>query len=259
MPMKLPRHGGAAKPTRYVEVKDAAVRIAARSAVGVRERNEDDLRHGVADGMAWAVLSDGAGGHADGAVASDLVVRLVTARLQAARNVDAATLHAAVHEAHELLLQRRHDMHATLVALWIDTGRGQALWTHVGDSRLYLLRAGRVAHVTRDDSVVRQLLDAGLIDAHAAATHPLKHQLLCALGAAGEFEAHTLEQPFALADGDALLLCSDGWWEALDAGAIEQTLAAASAPEQWLAGMQARIDHAALPRQDNHSAIALWV
>ena len=77
-----------------------SIRIASCMRTGAREHNEDDLRHGVADGMAYAVLSDGAGGHDHGAIASDLVVRLMALRLQAAAGVDAAVLHAAVIEAH---------------------------------------------------------------------------------------------------------------------------------------------------------------
>ena len=242
------------------------LRIASRSGQGARDHNEDDLRFGISDTVAYAVLSDGAGGHANGAIAADLAVRLVTMRLQAAPQVSAQALHDAVHEAHALLTQQygnaaseREQMHATLVALWIDVQRGLALWSHVGDSRLYLLREGRVRHVTRDDSVVRQMLDAGLIGDSAAQTHPMKHHLLCALGVAADFVAHTLQSPFELADGDALLLCSDGWWEGLRAADIERTLEQAQEPEQWLQAMQALIEQAAHPQQDNHSAIAVWV
>ena len=243
-----------------------AIRIAACTQTGARDHNEDDLRHGVADGAAYAVLSDGAGGHDNGAIASDLVVRLVAMRLQAALEITAAALHDAVHEAHELLVMQqqgaeseRHRMHATLVALWIDAETGAALWSHVGDSRLYILRAGRISHTTRDDSVVRQMLDAGLIDAAAAEHHPLKHHLVCAMGVSGEFVAHTIQRPFTLADGDALLLCSDGWWEPLLATEIERTLAEAPDPEAWLEAMRQLIDQAGNPRQDNHSAIAVWI
>ena len=243
-----------------------AIRIATCTQTGARDHNEDDMRYGVADGAAYAVLSDGAGGHDNGAIASDLVVRLVALRLQAAADVNSAELHRAVLEAHELLVLQqqgavpaRQRMHATLVALWIDALRGLALWSHVGDSRLYLLRAGRVCLVTRDDSVIRQMIDAGLIDAAAAESHPMKHHLVCAMGVADEFVAHTIERPFALTEGDALLLCSDGWWEPLQVVDIECTLGQAQDPEQWLQAMQALIAQAANPTQDNHSAIAAWI
>jgi PPM family protein phosphatase len=236
------------------------VRIASHSGIGAREHNEDELRAGQDARRVFAVLSDGAGGHRNGAVASDLVVRAVTTEMLRANELLPQALHDAVHSAQALLLahQQGTDMHATLVALWIDVQRSMALWTHVGDSRLYLLRQGRVSHVTRDDSVVQQLVDVGFIDAAAARTHAMKHHLVCAMGVAARFVAHTIAQPHALVGGDAILLCSDGWWERVSAVEIERTLSEAHEPAQWLQAMQALIDHAADPQQDNHSAIALW-
>lgn len=241
------------------------VRLASASAAGARDRNEDDLRCGVIDGFAIAVLSDGAGGHEDGAIASDIVVRCVTMHLQSARELTPQALNDAVHQAHELLMQRQRraidpgSMYATLVALWIDARRAHALWSHVGDSRLYLLRGGRIQHVTRDDSVVQQLHDAGFVTAEEAARHPLKHQLACAMGVDVNFDPHTLTRPYALESGDALLLCSDGWWDAIAAGDIEKTCETSDQPQAWLDAMAVRIEAAKRPQQDNYSAIAVWV
>jgi len=241
------------------------IQMAARTRVGARERNEDDLRTGTHDGIAIAVLSDGAGGHSNGAIASDLVVRFVTSALQSQPEIAPRLLHAAVHDAHDLLLQQQRDkvdrerMHATLVVLWVDAERALGLWSHVGDSRLYLLRRGRVLHVTRDDSAVQELVDAGLITPEAARHHPLKSHLVCAMGVEGAFGAHTIEKAFPLEDGDAFLLCSDGWWESVTRDDVEHTLLEAHDPEHWLAGMEAIVHRAANPDQDNHTAIAVWV
>ncbi len=238
--------------------------MASRSLTGARDHNEDDLRYGFRNGVAYAVLSDGAGGHRAGALASDIVVRAVTTDLQRASAVHAAALHDAVHDAHELLLAQqpgsidRDRMHATLVALWIDADRAEALWSHVGDSRLYVLRDGRVQHVTRDDSVVRQLVDAGLLTPEAARTHPKKNQLLCAMGVDSGFVAHTIENAYALGAGDVLLLATDGWWEHFEHDDIAQILADATGPGDWLARMEARIRAAAKPDQDNQRALAVW-
>src|SRR5512145_1288680 len=132
------------------------VQIAARCEVGGRNHNEDDLRHGQSGSLWYAVLSDGAGGHKGGAIASDIVVRVTALGLQSATQATPDYLTQLVCEANDTLLQSqdkrsRDRMHATLVALWIDAQREEALWTHVGDSRLYMLRHCRVVHMTQDD------------------------------------------------------------------------------------------------------------
>jgi serine/threonine protein phosphatase PrpC len=240
------------------------VEIATRCEVGARSHNEDDLRHGQSGSFWYAVLSDGAGGHRGGAVASDIVVRMTALGLQSAAQSSPEYLTRTVCDANDALVQKqdkrsRDRMHATLVALWIDARREEALWTHVGDSRLYMLRHGRVLHVTQDDSVVQRMLEAGYLTPEEALTHPKKNQLLSAMGAEGGIEPNTIESPMAVEDGDAFLLCSDGWWDHFDKRAIETAFAAAKTPEDWLNRMANGIRQAATPRQDNYSAIAVWI
>jgi PPM family protein phosphatase len=242
------------------------VQIASRSLVGARDHNEDDLRTGQHDGLAYAVLSDGAGGHKNGALASDLVVRMVSLALQSLPDgLSAPALHDAVHDAHELLLNQqrgaadRERMHATLVALWIDANHAAAVWSHVGDSRLYLLREGAVRHVTRDDSVVRQMVEAGLLTPEAARNHPRKSHLVCAMGVESNFVAHTIECAFALQAGDAFMLATDGWWDNLTHADIEHSLVESESPDHWLSRMEALIRAEGRVDQDNFSAIAVWI
>jgi serine/threonine protein phosphatase PrpC len=240
------------------------IEIATRSEVGGRSHNEDDLRHGRNGPFCYAVLADGAGGHKGGAVAADLVVRLAAHALQNAVQASPGELTALVIEAHEALLQQqgktaRDRMHATLVALWIDTRRQEALWTHVGDSRLYLLRHGRVQHVTQDDSVVQQMVSAGYLTPEEAQNHPKKNQLLAAMGTEGGIEPNTLDRAMPVEDGDAFLLCSDGWWDHFGPRELEAHFAMASSPADWLQRMAEHIAQHATPRQDNYSAIAVWV
>ncbi|HET7795830.1 MAG TPA: protein phosphatase 2C domain-containing protein [Rhizobacter sp.] len=240
------------------------VDIAARCEVGGRNHNEDDLRHGQSGPFWYAVLSDGAGGHKGGAIASDIVVRMTALGLQSATEASPEYLTRLVCEANDTLVQSqdkrgRDRMHATLVALWIDAEHELALWTHVGDSRLYMLRHGRVAHVTQDDSVVQRMVDAGYLTPEEAQHHPSKNQLLSAMGAEDGIEPNTVPAHIEVEDGDAFLLCSDGWWDHFDSRDIETAFAAASSPEEWLDLMADNIRQAALPRQDNYSAIAVWI
>ena len=240
------------------------VEIATRCEVGARTHNEDDLRHGINGPHCYAVLSDGAGGHKGGAMASDIVVRLIALGLQRTTDATPDELTRLVRDANTALVEQqdkraRDRMYATLVALWIDTQREQALWTHVGDSRLYMLRHGRVCHVSRDDSVVQHMVDAGYLTTEEALDHPKKNQLLSAMGTDGAIEPNTLESPMPIQDGDAFLLCSDGWWDLFSLHELETSFAAARTPDDWLEQMDQAIRRAARPRQDNYSAIAVWI
>ncbi len=240
------------------------IRVAACSEIGQRTTNEDAV---VAheNGPGWyAVLCDGAGGHRNGAEAA----RRAVARMQLALG-DATLpwrpelLTGAVMAAHDDVRRGieesgRARMHTTLVALCVDAQRNFAMWTHVGDSRLYRLRNGRIDRVTNDDSVVQRLIDAGLITPAQAEDHPHKNHLVAALGIDDELEPHTTgAEP--LQDGDVFLLCSDGWWGSAGEAAIPDTLRLAQNPQDWLLAMRAEIESRELPNQDNFSAIALWV
>jgi serine/threonine protein phosphatase PrpC len=242
------------------------IATASRSEVGQRKSNEDKVRV-CREGSRWvAVLADGAGGHRGGAEASRRAVAALEAALcDEDADFSAAALTAAVVAAHDDV-QAAQDishgisrMHSTVVVLWIDLDRQSALWSHVGDSRLYRVRRGVATALTSDDSVVQRMVDAGLITAAQAESHPQKNQLIAALGIEEGVEPHTVPAPHGLVEGDAFLLCSDGWWGALDDETMAAALDRANGPDEWLTLMQEIIEALAAPRQDNFSAIAVWV
>jgi serine/threonine protein phosphatase PrpC len=245
-----------------------AVRVSLRSSIGARSRNEDCVGVEQDRGHWCLVLSDGAGGHCDGALASRLVVDRVLMGFRSRPPTDAGDLSELLLDAHDAVVaaQRARGMtdpatamHATVVVLVIDTTTGRALWGHVGDSRLYVWRDGRIAAMTRDDSVVQWMLDAGAIDPARVPDVANRGLLLAALGSEEDIEPHVVSEPFELRDSDAFLLCSDGWWGGLDEAHIEALLADASTPEQWLDSMAAATLGRADPRQDNYSAIGCWI
>ena len=212
------------------------------------------------------MLADGAGGHRGGAEASRRAVDALEAALcDEDAEFSPASLTAAVLAAHEEVQSAQDQahgiarMHSTVVVLWIDLDRASALWSHVGDSRLYRVRQGVAIALTSDDSIVQRMVDAGLITTEQAESHPQKNQLIAALGIEDGVEPHTVPAPHGLLEGDAFLLCSDGWWGALDEDGISAALAHAAGPDDWLATMQEVIEALAAPRQDNFSAVAVWV
>lgn len=246
------------------------IRLASLSDAGRRQSNEDALACSQHEGVCFAVLADGAGGHQGGAIASNQVVALLKSMLET-RHTNPTTrlrpdeLTRLIRHAHRRLQQAQQDsrgfarMHTTVVTLWLNAQTGQALWSHVGDSRLYRLRYGVIDHITSDDSIVQQMVRSGLMSAEQALTHPARHQLLSALGIDDEVAPHTLPEATDIEDGDVFLLCSDGWWEPLGDERITRLCREAETPQAWLESMQREIIAKNLRHQDNYSAIALWV
>ena len=233
---------------------------------GRRAANEDALRAGQADATRYAVLADGAGGHDGGAEASRRVVEHIEAALRATSSAFTPEILTQALLSADAELQReqrgaqgRHRMHATVVVLWIDSRTDRAVWSHVGDSRLYRFRYGAIDLVTADDSVVQRMLDGGLLTPQQAQDHPMKSQLLAAIGMQDGVEPHTPADAVELDDGDAFLLCTDGWWGSLNDVDLTGTLSDAATPQAWLDAMRELIGARGAAGQDNFSAIAVWV
>jgi|SoiMethySBSTD1v2_1073268.scaffolds.fasta_scaffold57234_4 serine/threonine protein phosphatase PrpC len=102
---------------------------------------------------------------------------------------------------------------------------------HVGDSRAYLLRNGQLQQLTRDQTVVQSLLDAGVLTHQQAATHNMRHVLTQALGQHAD-KLKIEVQSLKLADGDCLLLCTDGLTDMVPDGEISAVLVNSGKAEQ---------------------------
>ncbi len=157
------------------------------------------------------VLADGMGGAQAGEVASRLAADTFAAGLpeggSSEERLAAQTLEAnrRIHD-HSRTDRDRAGMGTTLTAAYVD-GDEVAL-AHVGDSRAYLLREGELTRLTRDHSLVDELVRRGKLTEEEAAEHPQRSIITRALGPEPFVEVDTLTHP--LHDGDVLLLCSDG-------------------------------------------------
>jgi serine/threonine protein phosphatase PrpC len=249
---------------------DLPVRLswASVSDIGMRSSNQDTIGRVEQDGMACFVVSDGAGGHAGGEIASKLVVDAVVEKFTAesafgARALLAYVGHAVASVARgKLQTLQHHDMSATVAALLVDAGNGLAVWAHLGDTRIYLFRAGRLHAVSKDHSLTQQLIDAGYARADQLREHPQRNILYAAIGAEGDTPVASSGEPLALQPGDAFLLCTDGLWEWVREADMAQALAAAADVSAWLDALcaLARANVAAADKQhDNFSAYAVLV
>lgn len=186
------------------------ISCAADTHVGhVREHNED--AHAVHPGAGCLIVADGMGGHAAGEIASRVAVATVEAALLRA---DPESPIDALVEANDAVGMAAADgrgmpgMGCTVVACQLVDGLVVVAW--VGDSRAYLLRDGGLAQLTHDHSYVQTLVDAGVISAPEAETHPERNILTRSVGTAPlalDAVGHVCVpgQP-----GDRVLLCTDG-------------------------------------------------
>ncbi len=227
------------------------------SRTGARAHNEDAC--GYRDGC-W-VVADGLGGHGGGEVASQLAVEAVlgawspTVPVTAAALIQGLEAAAAAIHSHQAEDPGLSGMRTTLVVLATDGAR--ALWAHVGDSRLNVLRNGRVRFQTEDHSVPQALVRAGELTPAGVRDHPDRNRLLRALGDGQPPRPTLAAAPFELQAGDAFLLCSDGFWEAVTEGEMEVALAKATDAHDWLERMELGLRRHARPSQDNYTALAV--
>jgi PPM family protein phosphatase len=193
--------------------------IANETRAGRRPHNEDRLGYWRTEHALLMVLADGMGGHAHGALAAEIVLRaMAEAFRQAAgpRLLDPDVfLFRSIGKAHTALHQhaREHRLaqtpRTTIVACAVQDGC--AFWAHVGDSRLYFVRHGKVHAQTRDQSLVQHLVASGRITEEEARWHPQRNVLLQCLGGPlpPKVEPSTMAR---LERGDRILLCSDGFY-----------------------------------------------
>jgi serine/threonine protein phosphatase PrpC len=151
------------------------------------------------------------------------------------------------------------DMHATAAVLLIDAQTGQAVWAHVGDTRIYLFRQRKIALQTRDHSLVQQLVDAGYGSEEIIRTHPQRNMLTSAIGSGDELTISVSGTPVQVEEGDLFLICTDGWWEYVEERVMEEMLEDASSAEEWLQIMQRRVETSAKENADNYTAVAVQV
>jgi serine/threonine protein phosphatase PrpC len=238
--------------------------VAVLSNAGGRERNEDACGFWTGGGGCFAVVSDGAGGHGGGDVASKLAVQTMLEAFQGAPQCSGAAIGAALDLAHRAILEEQprraelHGMRATATVLAIDTVNNTAVWGHVGDTRLYCFRGGTIVAQTKDHSVVQKMVDAGYIAPEAIRTSVARSKLFAALGHDDAIEATIHATPFALASGDVFLLCTDGFWEYVDEATMLATLSQVAAPAAWLREMVDDVVRRGGREQDNFSALAVF-
>lgn len=239
--------------------------IAVVSKPGGRPQNEDACGYWSSNTAFCFVVSDGLGGYHGGQIASQQVVSSVLKHFAGNPDISPRNLSDLLADANQALIERKRvepmlaEMRATAVILAIDFARGQANWAHLGDSRLYCFRQGRIAFRTADHSYLQNMVNLGHLDRSELRNHPMGNLLLGALGGMEEFTPTIQEQAIALQAGDAFLLCTDGFWQAVNETEMLNGLAGASSVNEWLSTMETALLARVKQGHDNYSAIGIWL
>lgn len=233
------------------------------SRIGGRSNNEDRIGYHYTSDALVMVVADGLGGHSHGEVAAEAAVHsiIATFQRQARPRLDnpQAFLADALAGAHTAIFaqanlrQLTNQPRTTCVVCVVQDG--SACWAHAGDSRLYVLRNGRVLLRTSDHSRVQTLIDEGQLDPLGARDHPQRNILTSCLG--GDQAPHfAFSQKLPLKRGDVLLLCSDGLWGPLADDAPLALLSLRNAVKAAPAFLD-RVESAAGAGRDNLSLLLM--
>lgn len=238
------------------------------SALGDRTDNQDRAAVVVADEAALMLVFDGMGGHSDGARAAEVGLKVVQDLFMA---VDLPVfdpqgfLYSALARAHDEVVSIGKDLNVDFrpratcaVCLIQEDG---SYWAHIGDSRIYQMRGGRLVARSRDHSHVEVLIQEGAISEEEALDHPMRNFVECCIGGDLPVPGMSITTKKPLLPGDVLLACSDGLWT----GSSDDEIASmATRPEHSLAENLKTLSLKALttnaPYSDNTTGTAVrWI
>ncbi len=249
---------------------------------GGHDENQDEAKVYTGPVLSQFIVADGVGGQGGGAIAAKVATEKMLdvqptpsesalapdgcfSKSGLVEQFELAHRHLKTNQASNPALAR---MATTLVILMIRDD--QALWGHVGDSRLYLFRAGRIHHQTKDHSVPQMLVSSGDITAAEIRRHPDRNRLLRALGDNRQILKARVHDREPLQAGDVFLLCTDGFWEYVREEDMLTHLQQSRNPQDWLHRMEYQSLLPAVEKErlatgqeqagnDNYTALAVWV
>jgi len=205
----------------YITIRYMNFSVHQASHISDRKYNQDRVAYAYNQDALLLVLADGMGGHLQGEVAAALAIETF---VESFDQISASSqrnpkrfLSETMSRAHQRIVALSSDseLHSTspgstCVAALICAGK--IYWGHAGDSRLYLLRGGKVIAKSEDHSMVHQWEMWGVITAEEASVHPKRNQITNCLGGMDNMFFCEDSAPIELVSGDTVLLCSDGLW-----------------------------------------------
>lgn len=228
---------------------------------GGREKNEDYAAYSGRRGYYCFLVADGLGGHRGGELASRTACESVLEAFNKRPGGSVDHLHGYLKHAGRAMSALRSktgladSLKTTLVILLID--KKSATWAHIGDSRLYYFNSGRLAFQTKDHSLPQRLVDIGEIRFDQIRFHEDRNRLISVFEGEEVSRFTLLKAPIPINEGDAFLLCSDGFWDYVYEAEMESNLQRSRTPAGWISHLEDKLLERAEGNYDNYTALAV--
>lgn len=231
---------------------------------GPRPYNQDRLAYSYSKDSLLLVLADGMGGHRHGEVAAQLAIKTLTDAFQRLAkpllNSPAKFLTDHIQQVHDMIenvTQTENLVESPRTTVVVSViQRGYLYCAHVGDSRLYHFRNNHLLYRTEDHSIVQSLYNKGMINKEEMATHPYRNKIYNCVG--GEVTPKIdLSDRIELAEGDTILLCTDGLWGTMDDTKMKEILSQNIDVTEATNALMNTAEQLADENGDNLSAIAV--
>lgn len=231
---------------------------------GGRAYNQDFVGHKVIGKLLIIAVADGLGSYHGSDVASRTAVNFILEKF--ARDVengldvlipDYAT--ALISAAHKAVIEKKRalggiDTGCTTIAVVI-TNSSKTVTAHIGDSRIYIIRDGKIVYRTRDHSLAQLAVDRGEITHNDLRHHKDQNKLLRVLGSERYMGPDTAFHSYKLGAGDGFVVVTDGWWEYVYESQTESLFNTDRTAEEIMTNLEGVITLTASEGNDNYSAV----
>lgn len=214
---------------------------------GGREINEDSL----ICGKDYFVVADGLGGHSAGETASAAAVKSFAENCHGGYTDE--SINMLLEQANSAVCSLKSDSRTTVAAAFVENGVFR--YINAGDSRIYYFKNNRLFAHSRDHSVCQVAVDMGTMTFEEIRGSEDRSKLLKVLGDNERLNIKKSYQPIQIENGDAFLICSDGFWDFVTEGEMEADLLKAENAQEWLRFMLKRQLLRAKNEDDNYTAI----